>query len=91
MIPGELAGNEADVHNTGEHVPPDKLTASGACSTDRFHIRGIRVCSPQEVLRTAYGGGTSGKHKLCKHVLTDWLTFSSACISFRLHHPIIRV
>jgi len=43
VIPGELAGNEADVHNTGEHLLPDKPTISFACGTSRLRIPANRV------------------------------------------------
>ena len=43
VIPGELAGNEADVHNTGEHLLPDKPTISFACGTSRLRIPVNRV------------------------------------------------
>ena len=66
-------------HRLCEHLLFGKLIASGVCGTDRFCSSIIRVCPPQEVLRTAYGGGTSGKHKLCEYVLSGKIVSSSAC------------
>ena len=50
-----------DRHGTGAYLLPDWPAFSFACSASTFHRPIIRVCPPQEVLRTAYGDSACGK------------------------------
>ena len=75
----------------GKHLPSGKLVLGAVYSSARLLCLINRVCPPQEVLRTAYGGGPCGKHKLCEHLPSARLTDSGAFGDKTSHIPIIRV
>ena len=75
----------------GEHLPSGKSAFSSACKTDNFHRLIIRVCPPQEVLRTAYGASPCGGYKLCEHVIPGNLIFGFAGGKRNFRNPRNRV
>ena len=73
------------------HVPPGKPAINIACGAAKLHNPAIRVCPPQEVLRTAYGDSLPGAQALCEHVLTGKMITSGVCGADRFRVPVIRV
>ena len=61
----------------GEHVLPSKLISRFVCGVNKLHIPIIRVCPPQERVRSWHG--------MREHVLADKLISSFACRAGRIH------
>ena len=78
-------------HKPEEHLLSVKPAFSGVCGADKPHGLAIRVCPPQEVLRTAYGDSLPGAQALCEHALTGKMITSGVCGADRFRVPVIRV